>query len=121
MNAWSAPCRFSTGAREHFSTQLMSDELIWCRCDHAEYPPEYVEVWTTDYVNVRRGTWVHGGPGSPLEAHYAKAQAHVDRFTQSLLAKAFLGELVLQYPNDEPTSVLLERPNRPRARQQRSE
>lgn len=33
----------------------------------------------------------------------------IDRLTQSILAKAFRGELVPQDPNDEPASVLLER------------
>jgi type I restriction enzyme S subunit len=44
-----------------------------------------------------------------LEARYAKAKAHVDRLTQSILAKAFRGELVPQDENDEPAAVLLER------------
>jgi len=44
-----------------------------------------------------------------LEARYRKAKAHVDKLTQSILAKAFRGELVPQDPNDEPASVLLER------------
>jgi type I restriction enzyme S subunit len=44
-----------------------------------------------------------------LEARYLKAKAHVDKLTQSILAKAFSGELVPQDPNDEPASVLLER------------
>ena len=44
-----------------------------------------------------------------LEARYARAQAHVDKLTQSLLAKAFRGELVPQDPNDEPASALLAR------------
>jgi type I restriction enzyme S subunit len=44
-----------------------------------------------------------------IEARYAKAKVHVDRLTQSILAKAFRGELVSQDPNDEPASVLLER------------
>jgi len=43
-----------------------------------------------------------------LEARYAKAKAHVDKLTQSILAKAFRGELVPQDPNDEPVSVLLQ-------------
>jgi type I restriction enzyme S subunit len=34
---------------------------------------------------------------------------HVEKLTQSILAKAFRGELVPQDPNDEPASVLLER------------
>lgn len=44
-----------------------------------------------------------------LEARYEKAKVHVDRLTQSILAKAFRGELVPQDPADEPASVLLER------------
>ncbi|HVS83661.1 MAG TPA: restriction endonuclease subunit S [Pyrinomonadaceae bacterium] len=44
-----------------------------------------------------------------LEARYRKAKAHVDKLTQSILAKAFRGELVPQDPNDEPASVLLDR------------
>ena len=45
----------------------------------------------------------------PLEARYRIAKAHVDKLTQSILAKAFRGELVPQDPNDEPASVLLDR------------
>jgi type I restriction enzyme S subunit len=44
-----------------------------------------------------------------LEARYLKAKAHVDMLTQSILAKAFRGELVPQDPSDEPASLLLER------------
>ena len=44
-----------------------------------------------------------------LEARYLKAKAHVDRLTQSILAKAFRGELVPQDGNDEPAAVMLER------------
>jgi type I restriction enzyme S subunit len=44
-----------------------------------------------------------------LEARYAKAKADVEKLTQSILAKAFRGELVPQDPNDEPASTLLER------------
>jgi type I restriction enzyme S subunit len=44
-----------------------------------------------------------------LEARYRTAKAHVDQLTQSILAKAFRGELVPQDPNDEPASVLLKR------------
>ncbi|MDD2710450.1 MAG: restriction endonuclease subunit S [Verrucomicrobiae bacterium] len=44
-----------------------------------------------------------------IEARYAKARAQVDRLTQSLLAKAFRGELVPQDTHDEPASKLLER------------
>ena len=44
-----------------------------------------------------------------IEARYQKAQAHVDKLNQSILAKAFRGELVPQDPDDEPADVLLER------------
>ncbi len=44
-----------------------------------------------------------------LEARVKAAQTRIDRLTQSILAKAFRGELVPQDPNDEPASQLLER------------
>ncbi|MET4677730.1 restriction endonuclease subunit S [Luteibacter sp. PvP120] len=44
-----------------------------------------------------------------LEAKIATAKQRIDTLTQSILAKAFRGELVPQDPNDEPASVLLER------------
>jgi type I restriction enzyme, S subunit len=44
-----------------------------------------------------------------IEQRYLKAKAYTDKLTQSILAKAFRGELVPQYPNDEPAEVLLER------------
>lgn len=51
-----------------------------------------------------------------LEARYRTAKTHVDKLTQSILAKAFRGELVPQDPNDEPASVLLERIKAKRAK-----
>lgn len=44
-----------------------------------------------------------------LEAKVASAKSRIDHLTQSILAKAFRGELVPQDPNDDPASVLLER------------
>ncbi|HIF9061948.1 TPA: restriction endonuclease subunit S [Photobacterium damselae] len=44
-----------------------------------------------------------------IEAQVKKAQTRVDNLTQSILAKAFRGELVAQDPNDEPADKLLER------------
>jgi type I restriction enzyme, S subunit len=42
-----------------------------------------------------------------IEARYKKAKAHIDKLTQSILAKAFSGELVPQDPNDQPADELL--------------
>jgi type I restriction enzyme S subunit len=61
-----------------------------------------------------------------LEARYRKAKAHVDRLAQSILARAFRGELVTteaelarQEGRDyEPASALLERIQQKRAQQQ---
>ena len=44
-----------------------------------------------------------------LEAKVNEARTRIDRLTQSILAKAFRGELVPQDPNDEPASELLAR------------
>ncbi len=42
-----------------------------------------------------------------IEDRYKKARAFVDKLTQSILAKAFRGELVPQDPTDEPAPELL--------------
>ena len=44
-----------------------------------------------------------------VEEHYQKARARVDALAQSVLAKAFRGELVPQNPDDEPAEKLLQR------------
>ncbi|MFJ7312755.1 restriction endonuclease subunit S [Pseudomonas sp. NPDC098747] len=52
-----------------------------------------------------------------LESKFQIAKARIDLLTQSILAKAFRGELVPQDPNDEPASILLERIRTQRAAQ----
>lgn len=44
-----------------------------------------------------------------VEARYAKSKVLLDKLPQSILAKAFRGELVAQDENDEPASILLKR------------
>ncbi len=44
-----------------------------------------------------------------IESRYLKAKAQLDKLPQSILAKAFRGELVPQDPDDEPANLLLER------------
>jgi len=44
-----------------------------------------------------------------LETELASSEGEMTQLDQSILAKAFRGELVPQDPNDEPASVLLER------------
>ena len=44
-----------------------------------------------------------------VEEHYQKARARVEALAQSVLAKAFRGELVPQDPDDEPAENLLQR------------
>ncbi|MFC1747491.1 restriction endonuclease subunit S, partial [Pseudomonadota bacterium] len=44
-----------------------------------------------------------------VEKQYQAAKKRLDSLSQSILAKAFRGELVPQNPNDEPAEKLLER------------
>ncbi|QLE58795.1 restriction endonuclease subunit S [Nostoc sp. TCL26-01] len=53
-----------------------------------------------------------------IEQKYQEANANLDQLDQSILAKAFRGELVPQDPDDEPASVLLERIRAERAKLQ---
>jgi restriction endonuclease S subunit len=53
-----------------------------------------------------------------IETRFAKAKQYVDGLKQSVLAKAFRGELVPQDANDEPASALLERIREARATHQ---
>ncbi|MEA5520422.1 restriction endonuclease subunit S [Limnoraphis robusta] len=50
-----------------------------------------------------------------IEHLYQQTETDLETLNQSILAKAFRGELVPQNPNDEPASVLLERIRKERA------
>jgi type I restriction enzyme S subunit len=52
-----------------------------------------------------------------VEKQYQQAKQRTDKLTQSLLAKAFRGELVPQDPNDEPAEKLLARIQAERGKQ----
>ena len=51
-----------------------------------------------------------------IEQQYQQAETNLETLNQSILAKAFRGELVPQDPNDKPASVLLERIKRVKTR-----
>ena len=51
-----------------------------------------------------------------LQLRYKKAKEYIVKLPQSVLAKAFRGELVPQDPNDEPAEKLLERIKEEKAR-----
>lgn len=51
-----------------------------------------------------------------LDARYTKAKTMLDKLPQSILAKAFRGELTAQDPNDEPASALLEKIKKEKAK-----
>lgn len=51
-----------------------------------------------------------------IEEKYNLAMDHIDKITQSMLAKAFRGELVLQSQNDEPAVAILKKIKRKKIR-----
>jgi type I restriction enzyme S subunit len=59
------------------------------------------------------------GGTNDVEDALADSQSDLTQLDQSILAKAFRGELVPQDPNDEPASVLLERIREAREAQQK--
>lgn len=52
-----------------------------------------------------------------IESSISKAEELIEKYRESLLQKAFRGELVPQDPNDEPASKLIERIRNERAKQ----
>ncbi|MBH0017830.1 restriction endonuclease subunit S [Pseudoalteromonas sp. NGC95] len=66
-------------------------------------PPE------TEIIEVVRVIEQYFALADTLEKNLANAKQRVDSLTQSILAKAFRGELVPQDPNDEPADKLLAR------------
>jgi restriction endonuclease S subunit len=62
-----------------------------------------------DQTEIVRLVEQHFALADSLEKHLKTAKQRVDNLTQSILAKAFKGELVPQDPNDEPAEQLLSR------------
>ena len=52
-----------------------------------------------------------------VEERYFQVKNHLNTIDQSILSRAFSGELVPQDPNDEPASILLERIRQEKARE----
>ncbi|MEA5479581.1 restriction endonuclease subunit S [Pseudanabaena galeata UHCC 0370] len=55
-----------------------------------------------------------------IESEYMNLAKNLDTLNQSILSKAFRGELVEQDPNDEPASVLLERIQKEREKEKKT-
>jgi len=82
---------------------------------HLRVPPDFFEeIWFPLPPLAEQQEIVHHVEAlfkiaDQIEERYNKARVYVDKLTQSILAKAFRGELVPQDPNDEPASELLKR------------
>jgi type I restriction enzyme S subunit len=82
---------------------------------HRRVPKEFVENWTIGLPLIEEQTEIvrlveqYFALADTLEKNLANAKQRVDNLTQSILAKAFKGELVPQDPSDESADKLLER------------
>jgi type I restriction enzyme S subunit len=99
----SSPETMASVANQATSTSQAAFGIKKMRSFSFEMPPkeEQAEI-------VRRVESLFGLADN-IEKQYTEAKKRTDRLTQSLLAKAFRGELVPQDPNDEPASELLKR------------
>ena len=93
---------------QHMQTLATSTTIAYLNKDNCNSLPINVPPMSEQQEIVRRVEALFK-TADALEARYRAAKAHVDKLTQSILAKAFRGELVPQDPNDEPASILLER------------
>jgi type I restriction enzyme S subunit len=75
--------------------KLAAYEIPWCNLD--------------EQLEIARRVKALFARADAIEVRVAAATARADRLTQSLLARAFRGELVPQDPNDEPASQLLQK------------
>ena len=100
---WRSPLAVEISAKDSKATSQAAFGIKKMRKIQLTYPPlaEQTEI-------VRRVEQLFAF-ADQLEAKVASAKTRIDHLTQSILAKAFRGELVPQDPNDEPASVLLER------------
>lgn len=83
-----------------------------------EYPFPYCS--STEQAEIVRLLDTHLEAAGALEAEIDAALTRADAFRQSILKKAFSGQLVPQDPTDEPASILLERIRAERAQAPKS-
>jgi type I restriction enzyme S subunit len=69
----------------------------------------FPDIELSEQTEIVRLVEQHFALADTLEKHLKNAKIRVDNLTQSILAKAFKGELVPQDPNDEPADQLLAR------------
>jgi type I restriction enzyme S subunit len=84
-------------------TAISRDDLVCIRFPLPPLREQYYVVKKTEEFFDQADT---------IEKSVKIAQAHCEKLTQSILAKAFRGELVEQDPNDEPAEMLLKRISR---------
>lgn len=91
------------GAQPNISQQIIRD--LW-----VPLPPHKEQMRIVDEID-RRLSWV-----DEIERVVTTGLARAERLRQSILARAFSGQLVPQDPSDQPASVLLDRVRAGRAK-----
>ncbi|NDW20400.1 restriction endonuclease subunit S [Alteromonas hispanica] len=99
----SAPTTMNEVAKQSNSTSQAAFGIKKMRAFNCELPD------LREQTEIVRQIEQYFALAGTLEKHLANAKIRVDNLTQSILAKAFRGELVPQDPNDEPADKLLER------------
>jgi type I restriction enzyme S subunit len=90
---------------DQLNTGTLIQHMFSSQLDQFQFPFPTIE----EQEEIARRVEKHFALADKIEEHYQKAQAHLNRIPQSLLAKAFRGELVHQDEDDEPGTELLEK------------